>query len=270
MINKLRFNDISQLYFMGDIHGEFDTCVFKINSNLKNSLTIVCGDISLGFNKDEYYYLTFKKLNLKLKKENNHLCFVRGNHDCPEEFNDPIVSKKWNKYSNIHVIPDYTIIEVYETDFLHTANILCVGGATSIDRLYRLAQEKQRFGKKTYWSNELPFIDEEKLKEINQEYNNNIQIICTHTCPSFSYPQTKDGILSWMIQDSTLESTLDKERGIMDILFWTLKDGGQNSIEKWVYGHYHNHHKEIHHNIEFLLCDCLELNPYKYKPILFE
>ncbi|MDR1762782.1 MAG: hypothetical protein LBR64_02325 [Dysgonamonadaceae bacterium] len=97
---------------------------------------IVCGDIGMGFQKDEYYFLMFKKLNLKLSRNNNHLVMFRGNHDNPDYFNG-----SFKKYRYIHIIPDYTVVSVL------SINVLCVGGPVSVDRHYRINMES-RGGKK--------------------------------------------------------------------------------------------------------------------------
>lgn len=72
MINNIRFEDIDVLLFCGDIHGEFESISYKLNQ-YNNAVLIVCGDIGMGFHKDDYYYSLFKKLNNKLSKQNNYL-----------------------------------------------------------------------------------------------------------------------------------------------------------------------------------------------------
>jgi hypothetical protein len=58
---------------------------------------------------------------------------IRGNHDDPYYFNNKVFS-----YSNVELLEDYTILTVGND------NILCVGGAISIDRLYRLETDSKR------------------------------------------------------------------------------------------------------------------------------
>jgi len=248
MINALSFNKIQSLVFSGDIHGEFETIVYKLN-NYTEAVLIVCGDIGIGFHKDDYYSTLFKKLNLKLSKKGNHLVMFRGNHDNPDYFNGSFM-----KLKHLHVIPDYTVVEV-----VGVANVLCIGGATSVDRSYRIRVEA-RSKRKSYWGDaELPFFDEEKLNEINSRYANNVQIIATHTCPTFAYPTTKQGILDWLQEDEGLNQTLDYERNTMDKIFRKLQEQQMN-ITDWYYGHFHEHKLERHYGINFRLCDCGELN----------
>ncbi len=247
MINNIHIDGVQDLYFCGDIHGEFEPIVARLN-NLSNTALIVCGDIGMGFNALEYYYLMFKKLDLKLAKKNNHLLMFRGNHDDPAYFDG-----SFKKYKYLHLVPDYTVVTVLQQ------NILCIGGATSIDRSYRINTEYST-GRKSYWGDaELPCYDEGKLSEINKEYADAITIVATHTCPSFAYPTSKQNVQAWMRRDDTLSQTLDEERATMDRIFEALQQK-QKNLKRWYYGHYHEPNVEQHHGMDFILCNCGELN----------
>ena len=247
MINNIRFENIQSLCFSGDIHGEFEAIVYKLNQ-YTDTVLIVCGDIGMGFHKDEYYFLLFKKLNLRLSKKNNHLVMFRGNHDDPAFFDGT-----FKKYKHIHLVPDYSVVSVKQI------NILCIGGATSIDRIDRINDEQRR-GRKSYWGDaELPYFDEVKLDGINQAFPDDINIVATHTCPSFAYPTSKQSIGEWLRLDADLCETLNKERNTMDRIFTKLTEK-QNQITDWYYGHFHEHKLEQHYGINFRLCDCGEIN----------
>ena len=252
MIKNLCIEYSKNLVFSGDIHGECDKIVNKLNQ-LTDTVLIVCGDIGMGFHKVDYYWDLFKKLNLKLSKKNNHLVLLRGNHDDPDYFNG-----SFRTYKHIHLVEDYTVVSV------GMINTLCIGGGTSIDRIMRIRHE-ERTGQKTYWGEaELPVFDKLKLDEVNRLFPNSIQIIATHTCPSFAYPTTKFGVASWIKVDSELGHLLDSERAIMDKIFIRLREA-QHNITDWYYGHFHEHHTEKHHDINFRLCDCGELNAFLVK-----
>lgn len=251
-MHKLTFNNKQSLIISGDIHGEFEAIVYKLN-NYAETVLIVCGDIGMGFHKDEDYHTLFKKLNLKLSKKGNQLVMFRGNHDNPDYFNG-----SFKTYKHLHLIPDYSIVEI-----TGVANVLCIGGATSVDRSLRI-HEEARSKRKTYWGNaELPFFDEKKLNEINNLYSDNLQIVATHTCPSFAYPTTKQGVSYWIQEDEGLNQTLDYERNTMDKIFSKLCEN-QSNITDWYYGHFHEHKLERHQNINFRLCDCGEINEFRF------
>ena len=115
----------------GDIHGELETLVFNIiQKKIENAIVIVAGDCGFGFNKLAYYDELYKrKLHRKLKKQNVLLLMVRGNHDDPLFFDKELID-----YPYMKTLPDYTIVHTRKH------NILCVGGAISIDRSFRLSQ----------------------------------------------------------------------------------------------------------------------------------
>ena len=61
-----------------------------------------------------------------MNQANNWIVFVRGNHDNPAYFDGAMFNAK-----RFITVPDYSILQACN----HT--ILCVGGAISIDRIYR-------------------------------------------------------------------------------------------------------------------------------------
>lgn len=50
----ITLENIKTLVFSGDIHGEFETIVYKLN-NYTETVLIVCGDIGMGFHRGNYY-----------------------------------------------------------------------------------------------------------------------------------------------------------------------------------------------------------------------
>lgn len=195
-----------------------------------NSLFIIAGDCGIGFNKQKYYMDLFERFNKILSYNNTHIMFVRGNHDDPSYFDGKTIN-----LSNIKAVPDYSVINAKDT------NILCIGGAISIDRKWRIKQEERinRFSttkKKTiYWENERPIFNEPLLNEIT----NSIKIDCvvSHTAPSFVNPETHSGVDEWSKDDETLISDIQDERKVMDRVFETLRDKGTKP-KYWAYGHF--------------------------------
>ena len=242
-------------YAVGDIHGYFGSLISMIKRyEITNSCIIVCGDCGLGFYKWDSTKVQLKKLNTLCKKNNVNIVMIRGNHD------DPSFFTKGNITSNIIPVPDYTVIN---------NTILCVGGGTSIDRQYRMVlknkycteyfkyhpncslEEAMENTPNVYWKDEAPVYDEEKLNEI-KEAGLNITTVCTHTCPSFCDPVSKDGIQSWIEQDPALEFDITEERKVMDSLHEKLNEDG-HQVKDWIYGHYHRHNMMIVDDIRYLM-----------------
>lgn len=247
--------DVKTIYAVGDIHGYFGSLISMIKRyEITDSCIIVCGDCGLGFNKWDATKAYLKRLNDTCKKQNVMTVMFRGNHDDPDFFT------KGNITSNIMPVPDYAVIN---------GSILCVGGGTSIDRQYRKQlkdkacyqyfkyhpccsiEEAMDNTSNFYWENELPVYDEEKLNEI-KENGITITTVCTHTCPSFCDPLTKDGIKEWIKADPDLSVCIDEERHVMDCLYQKLLDDG-HPLKEWVYGHYHRHNFQVINDINFIM-----------------
>lgn len=281
-LHKIKKKDIMSIieleekpiFVVADIHGEFDYFEKNIDkNNLTDCIIIVAGDCGFGFNRKPYYERIFSSMNRHLVERNIHCYMIRGNHDDPYYFNNDVI-----KYSNVQTISDYTVLSSKKH------NILCIGGAVSIDRKWRinhywrkiedyatimnvtLEDAKSKF-LPFYWQNESPIFDESKLNEL---IDNNIQIdiVVTHTSPSFAFKSDNNGIEYWLKIDEALENDLENEREAIDKIYNKLLSDN-HPIKKWVYGHFHEHNNEMINNIEFtalINCDYVfdvkELNAY--------
>ena len=255
--------DVEHIYAVGDIHGEFNTLAnFIVRYELCDSLIICCGDCGLGFTTLQGTKNELFKLKKRCSENNIKVVMVRGNHDDPQYYKKQLIKGKY-----IVAVPDYTVIN---------DKILCIGGATSIDRTKRIASKelivshymKYHPGvsmneaiEKTpngYWEDELPVYDEKSLQKLK---DNGIEIkhVVTHTCPSFCDPTHKDGLRYWARMDDTLFDTIDKERSVMDKIYNKLVSDG-HPIETWTYGHYHRHSSQEYDGIRYVMLDGLTLN----------
>jgi predicted phosphodiesterase len=251
-------NTFKNVYVIGDIHGNFSLLkdLIMMRDYLYDCIMIVAGDSGFGFYSYEYYDKQMTELNMKLLENNINLFFVRGNHDDPSYFEENKI-----KFSNVETIPDYSIIQVGDD------NILCVGGGVSIDRLYRqkndantkLGYESIGLSKRffpSYWPNELPNYDADKLNEL-KENGITIDYVISHTSPSFCFKVGVKGIESWIDADENLFNDLRKERQAMDNIYEHLINDG-HPLKKWVYGHFHAHNDEMINNIRFITLQNIE------------
>lgn len=230
----IKFPDtITELYFIGDIHGNLDYVKYKVSSlHLHDCLIILCGDVGLGFSPiqdtDKINYIS-----KFLQKHNVYVVGIRGNHDDPSFFVDTSLTKNWIN------VPDYTVLTVLNQ------NILCVGGGTSIDRKWRIANN---YG---YWPNE--------KAQYQPKCTLPISIICSHISPSFTYPLTKGDIVNYYTsEDPELLRELDEERQLMDKIWEDYK----KTLTHWFYGHYHADNIEYIENVKFTLLNCEKLAQY--------
>lgn len=264
-MNKKKLIDIfnvdkPNICFVGDIHGEFNSLQGLMKkTNFKDTVYIVCGDCGFGFNKKEYYSKIFNKLSKTTSELNCEFIFIRGNHDDKKYFDKRLINRKCFK-----TIPDYSVIQT------PLYNVLCIGGAISIDRTYRqlvlkenalkysiyhgcTPNEAEKLCQQVYWDDEPCYYDEEKLSQLKLN-NINIDIVCTHTCPSFTKPFGKENIGYWLSKDENLERDIDNEREVMDKVYNKLKTDG-HSLDMWLYGHFHYHNVQFVDNTKFVMLD---------------
>ena len=140
MMKIFEYNEAKQVVVCGDIHGAFETMVFKtcVQYGMTDTLVIVAGDCGFGFERPNHYINLYNGLAGRLKKANNWIVFVRGNHDDPSYFQEEKIC-----YERFRCVPDYSVIQACGLD------ILCVGGGVSIDRLPRQRDDARYIRKET-------------------------------------------------------------------------------------------------------------------------
>ena len=226
---------LNNVYVVGDLHGEFQLLKYKIRENkITDAFIIVAGDCGFGFEKPEYYRQVYNKMLKVLSKQNVTILFVRGNHDDPEYFNGKFIIN----YKYFKTIPDYSILTFGNEN---THNILCVGGAISIDRRYRKNEEsKYTNGKRFYWENEQPVYLPEVLDKINED-GIKIETVITHSSPTFAPLTNKGSTENFIIFDNTLENDINNERLVITQIYEHIVKKDKHNVKNWFYGHFHQH-----------------------------
>lgn len=109
-------------------------------------------------------------------------------------------------------------------------------------------EEAEKKARKCYWENEAPVYQ--------SKVNEKIDIICSHSAPSFCFPAFKGSfVLNWAEYDKELLSDLDKERAVFDAIYEDYKD----TLTHWYYGHFHKSNYEVINNIKFRLLNIGEI-----------
>lgn len=216
-IDKEVLDSLKDLYFCGDIHGDYKEFVWTITKRygLRNAAVVVLGDFGVGFDKtiSDLYKWSEKRL-----KDTNVVIFtIRGNHDDPEYF------KEEDKYSfsRLRFMEDHKIYNICGR------SIYTVGGANSTDVSYRLSVNQNLAAKgkdrRVWWPGE----------DIIKKYDDlppKADIIISHSAPlSFlpvitKFPETPD----WQYDN------IIAERKYLDYVLVEVK------AKYWFYGHYHN------------------------------
>lgn len=222
------------MIFIGDHHGNHNYLRNLIKTKgITNNTFIHVGDFGAGFTKLSNEIEQIGKWNNLMKRTDNMMYVIRGNHDDPSFFN----GKEEYDYdkSNIKFLPDYSVIEV------EGKRILGVGGAISIDRVPRITQnhESIRYGssRRVWWKDEVFVLDREKAESIE-----NVDIVVTHSTPSFVAPFASKNnwpyiVKQFLADDEMLEEQLLKERNEIGELCNILRK--KNNIQYWFYGHFH-------------------------------
>lgn len=218
-IQHYDYPNAKSVVICGDIHGEFEKLVYQccVRHKMRDTLIIVAGDCGFGFKYpaydiDFYYSRTMDRII----DANNYLAYVRGNHDNPWYFDGEHVG-----YERFRAVPDYSVL----TACGH--QILCVGGAVSIDR-------DQRTAGKDWWEDEKPVFMPEKLSAICRE-RYCIDTVVTHTAPSFCEFTMPPGV----VDSEDLLADMQEERRVMDGLLERLRHG-DHPLRRWFYGHFHH------------------------------
>lgn len=254
----VEYENIKRVMVCGDIHGDFDFVLNRLclKYNICNTLLIVAGDCGFGFEPKSYYDEMAERYKDIMSSHNNHVLFVRGNHDNPAYFDGVTFNHEFMK-----AIPDYTVVKV------SNRNILCIGGAISVDRWIRQQRMNTMRGLglntddvlsvNIYWSNEVVVFNEKSLELISKNFK--IDTVVTHTAPSFCELKSKKDIDFFVKIDDDLSNDIIEERLTMDRIYHKLiKDG--HPLKRWYYGHFHQSHKEKIFKTTFKMLDVMELD----------
>lgn len=248
-IKTYSYPEARSIVVCGDIHGDFNTLIHKmcIQYQMTDTLLIVAGDCGLGFEKPAYYDIVRRRISARLSKAGNRVLMVRGNHDDPAYFNEERIAN-----ARFRTIPDYSVIQACGH------NILCVGGAISIDREARRKRDaKNRIsGVASYWPDEAPVYNAALLDEIGAK-GIEIDSVITHSAPSFCELITKDEFATWLEFDPDILPDCAEERKTIDLIFKHLKEAG-HPLSHWFYGHFHQSWSSEINGVLFSMLDIME------------
>jgi len=221
---------------IGDLHGNFRI----INQYGFKEVNIVqVGDFGLGFEKNDEKVMDY--WNKSWKARGMHVYTIRGNHDDPKWW-DGRYDGRW---SNIHLVKDYAVLH------LEGKNILCVGGARSIDRADRIVAREGSFSENFWFPGEDFVYDEDQL--IFALEGNKIDVVVTHSAPHFCIPLHKGSIVDHFVtRDKDLLLDIQLERELHTRMWEVMKSKG-NKPDKWVYGHFHKNNVEYIEGTKFVL-----------------
>jgi len=252
-IINLEHLDAKALYFVGDIHGEFQTFRHLIKQHdIVDAIIVLCGDIGMGFYKPGYYVTEIGEVCNTLVHRHIHVVALRGNHDDPKYFTNHLEQICPQLY---HDYPNWIFAEDYDLILTKFGNILCIGGGVSVDRTNRLKNFNQG-----YWEGEnvkplsKRVFDRLKLFDIN--------IVASHDAPTFTLPFTVGQVvLDWQKYDKYVRMDCEDERLLLQDTFELIKENW--SISDWYYGHFHDSYYYVEQFVRFHGLNCKEFKEFR-------
>lgn len=210
------------IYITGDTHCNFERIYefCKTHNTSRNDIMIILGDVGLNFWLDE----RDTSLKESLLDLNITLFMIHGNHEQRPNKINTYIQKKWyggtvfyeEKYPHLLFAKDGDIYNLNEK------KVMCIGGAYSIDKYYRL-KKGYRWYDTEQPSNDIKSYVESQLSTCHW----NIDYIFSHCAPLKFEPQ--DIIIPEafkLTQDKSTEKWLD---------FIETK----TTYTHWFCGHYH-------------------------------
>lgn len=217
---------IKYVLITGDCHGQVESRLAHIKDtmpeyNPSETAVIILGDV--GFN----YYKNKKdwKLKYHAAQFGYTLYCLRGNH---EERASKITNMRYEYdefvHGLVHFEPDFPNIKYFfdcvcEYEIMGK-KILCIPGAYSVDKWYRLQNNWQWFAHEQLSEKEMKHAEE---LVCGKYYD----FVFSHTCPITWEPN--DLFLS-MIDQSTVDKTME---------VWMAKIEETFLWKHWLFGHYH-------------------------------
>jgi UDP-2,3-diacylglucosamine pyrophosphatase LpxH len=215
------------IILVGDIHGEFSS-IENICRRFSNLNIIQLGDFGIGFTQNKLKeQRILNNLCGTLKRSNNYLYVIRGNHDDPVYFDDRCYDE------TLTFLSDYSVLTQNDK------KILCVGGGISVDRILR----KEGL---SWWSGEVFNLVPEKIQKAD--------VLLTHVAPTnfpISKEETNPLVLEFAKDDPTLISQLKAEKKLVQELNDLCKP------KQHFFGHYHISVKYEVNGVEYR---CLDIN----------
>ena len=223
-----------KIFIIGDLHSNF-SWLESVLSKFKGSDVIFVGDTVFHFENPEWL-AWFDDFNRELIKKDIMMYSIRGNHD-----NNSFWTEQKYTFSNFLLVKDYTVLNL-------KYNILCVGGAVSVDR--KLQSNYRRDEEFVY--------DEDICMNVRD-----IDVVITHSAPDYCYPRGYDTpfLKNYYSIDPELRNDLVVERITMSRMSEVLKYN--NDIKYWFTGHFHQSKTEHIFGTEYRLLNICEVYELK-------
>lgn len=205
----------------GDCHGSIARFQTFAQTHPEPMNIIILGDAGFNYfldNRDDYRKDALVKLPFTFY-------LVRGNHEArPESL--PGIETIYDEevHGNVRYQPRWPQIKYFIDGFPYTIqglSTLVIGGAYSVDKLYRLATGNQWFADEQ--------LSEEERNEISKSLStlNIFDLVLTHTCPIDWEPTD---LFLHGIDQSVVDQSMEK---------WLAEVRDKIHWKYWLFGHFH-------------------------------
>lgn len=220
-------NKIKHWVIMGDAHRRVLEQIDRVWTTFPHyapleTAIIFLGDVGINIFQDE----SDKALKEAINKTGYTLYCLRGNHELRAN-QVPDMKRNYDETVNGFVYYEEAFPHIYyfeDTVGAYTINgysILTIGGAYSIDKVYRLASGY-------FWNPEEELTEEEMRDGINLARGNYYDFVFSHTCP-FSFMPT------WLFLPNINQKTITNK------MEWYLEDLSKKCEWKnWLFAHFHD------------------------------
>jgi UDP-2,3-diacylglucosamine pyrophosphatase LpxH len=223
---------------IGDVHRQWEALADTLRTyGITQQELIQVGDFGVGFGSRSDEEAELRALDAVLADTGNTLWVIRGNHDDPAYFTGAALVP----CARIRFVPDYSLLTV------DGRTVLCVGGATSSDRVLRTPS-------RDYWPDEGFSLDEQRIAGLNLE---GLWAVVTHTAPDFAPPLRLHTPPFSVPGDPDLFTDLRRERSAVTRLHTLLSARARPAY--WFYGHFHASAREDIAGTRFVMVASMEL-----------
>ena len=226
------------IYLTGDTHGGFDNIIKFCNRNKTtiDDIMIILGDVGLNYYLNSADYINKTKLS---ELPITCIC-VHGNHEQrPQNIESYKTSEnEFGKFCYEEEFPNILFCIDAEVYMFSKKTFLCLGGAYSVDKYYRLQNGYA-------WFKDEQMNEDTKRYVKHKMFGRKFDYIISHTCPYKYIPREMFlGQVDQSMVDDSMEYFLDEV---------------EENIEygAWFCGHYHTN-KSIG-KMKFMYKDIIEL-----------
>ena len=213
------------IYLTGDTHRAFSR-IYRFcerNETTQDDIMVILGDAGINYYLNETDY----KLKQELAELPITLFCVHGNHE--ERPYNTIGYEETEWHDGIAYIdpefPNQVFAKDGEIYTLNNQKVLCIGGAYSVDKYYRVARNWQWF------ESEQP--NDEIKEQVIKSLDNagwSVDAVFSHTCP---YDYMPRHLFLASIDQSAVDNSTEE---------WLQEIENRLKYKKWFFGHYHDYY----------------------------